>query len=78
MNGHKYLIYELNTRVWLNTLSRRAGKPITLANIPDPVIDHLAKLRVSAVWPMGVWTRSRGGRAGAGNVLNSAQSAQVL
>lgn len=65
MNGQKYLIYELNTRVWLNTLSRRAGKPITLANIPEQVIDHLAKLHVSAVWPMGVWTRSRGGREGA-------------
>lgn len=65
MNGQKLLIYELNTRVWLNTLSRRHNREITLENVPESVIDHLASLRINAVWPMGVWARSRGGREGA-------------
>lgn len=65
MNGRKYLIYEINTRVWLNTLSRRFGKPITLANVPEVVVEDLTKLRISAIWLMGVWSRSKAGREGA-------------
>lgn len=65
MRIDKFLIYEINTRVWLNTLSRRYNKTITLANIPETVVDELAKLNVSAIWLMGVWTRSKGGREGA-------------
>ena len=28
-------IYEINTWVWLNELSQRYQRPITLANLPD-------------------------------------------
>ncbi len=61
----KFLIYEINTRVWLNTLSRKHGREITLANIPDSVVRELAGLNVDAIWLMGVWARSRLGIAGA-------------
>lgn len=62
MNDGKLIIYEINTRVWLNTLSRRFGREITLANVPETVIDELAALKISGIWLMGVWTRSRAGR----------------
>lgn len=54
----KPFIYEINTWVWLNTLSRSHNRPITLDNVPDEALDELAELGVDAVWMMGVWTRS--------------------
>jgi hypothetical protein len=65
MDGRKFLIYEINTRVWLNTLGRRHGKAVTLANVPDAVIKDLARHGIGAVWLMGVWTRGKGAREGA-------------
>ena len=38
----KTLIYEINTRVWLNALSRHAARPVTLESVPDGVIAGLA------------------------------------
>jgi hypothetical protein len=52
------LVYEINTWVWLNELSRRAAKPISLASIPDEEWDFIASLGIDAVWFMGVWERS--------------------
>jgi hypothetical protein len=56
-------IYELNTAVWLGDLSRRAGRPVDLSNIPSDEWDKLAALHVDAVWLMGVWERSPAGLA---------------
>ncbi|MBX3085893.1 MAG: alpha-amylase [Anaerolineae bacterium] len=56
------LVYEINTWVWLNDLSSRYNKPITLASIPDEVIDELAGWGMDAIWTMGVWERSPRGR----------------
>lgn len=61
----KFLIYEINTRVWLNTLSRKHGKTITLANVPESVVKDLAALNVDAIWLMGIWKRSPLGISGA-------------
>ncbi len=64
MNWPKYpLIYEINTWVWLNELSRKHRRPITLADIPAAEWDALAQLGMDAVWLMGVWERSPAGRA---------------
>jgi len=57
------VIYELNTIAWLSELSRRAGKPVTLATVPEPVWEAIADLGVNAVWLMGVWERSPAGLA---------------
>ena len=51
-------IYEINTRVWLDELGRRAGRALSLASVPDREWDGLAALAVDAVWLMGVWERS--------------------
>ncbi len=57
------VIYEINTAVWLDALSRAAGRRITLADIPDAEWDEVIPAGVDAVWLMGVWERSPAGRA---------------
>jgi len=55
------LLYEINTWVWLDELSREAGRPLTLATVPGAVWDAVAALGFDAVWLMGVWERSPAG-----------------
>ncbi len=52
------VIYEINTWVWLNELSRQYRRAITLGNVPPEQWDAIASLGVGAVWLMGVWERS--------------------
>ncbi len=52
------IIYEINTWVWLNELSRQNKRIITLGTIPTEQWDAIAALGVDAVWLMGVWERS--------------------
>lgn len=54
----KPIIYQINTWVWLNTLSRKYQQPITLHNVPEEVLNELTAYGFDAVWLMGVWTRS--------------------
>jgi hypothetical protein len=54
-------IYEINTWVWLAEVSRKAGRPLTLASVPDREWDTIAGLGFDAVWLMGVWERSPAG-----------------
>jgi hypothetical protein len=51
-------LYEINTWAWLEELSARHKKNITLANVPDAEWDALAKLSFNIIWFMGVWKRS--------------------
>jgi hypothetical protein len=51
-------IYEINTWVWLDELSRKARHPLTLAAVPDAEWDAIAALGFDAVWLMGVRERS--------------------
>ncbi|MBL8147622.1 MAG: alpha-amylase [Anaerolineae bacterium] len=57
-SGGKPVIYEINTAVWLNSLSAQAGRPVTLADVPEVVIDALAAPGITMIWLMGVWERS--------------------
>jgi hypothetical protein len=57
------VIYEVNTAVWLDELSRAAGRPVTLADVPDSGWDTITPSGVDAVWLMGVWERSPDGLA---------------
>ena len=56
------VIYEINTWLWLNELSRRYQTPIILANVPDAEWDAITAWSPDAVWLMGVWERSARGR----------------
>jgi hypothetical protein len=61
----KLFIYEINTWVWLTEISRQRGETITLANVPEDVIDSIALPGVDYIWMMGVWKRSPFGRQNA-------------
>lgn len=65
----KPYIYQINTWVWLEQLSRQYNTPIHLGNVPDEVLDQLASLNVDAIWLMGVWHRSTAVRASALNYI---------
>ncbi len=54
----KPFLYEINTWVWLTTLSQQYNQTITLKNVPDEVLDELAGYGVDAIWLMGAWHRS--------------------
>lgn len=56
-------IYEINTWVWLDEMTRKIHLPISLANVPPEKWDELEHLNIDAVWLMGVWERSPRGIA---------------
>ena len=56
------LVYEVNTWVRLGELSHQAGRPLTLAEIPQAELEHWAELGFDGVWLMGVWSRSPAAR----------------
>ena len=57
----KPVIYEINTAIWLGDLSRAAGRPVTLADVPASAWDDVTPAGADAVWLMGVWERSPAG-----------------
>src|SRR6476646_7154799 len=62
MVEHPFL-YEINTGVWLEELSRRLGTSVSLDGVPAEEWDAVAELGFDAVWLMGVWERSPDGVA---------------
>lgn len=50
------LLYEINTRCWLNELSERHRRPVTLATVPDEEFAQWQRLGFTHIWLMGVWT----------------------
>jgi hypothetical protein len=57
------VIYEINTWVWLDELSRKYRKSVDLATVPPGEWDQIASGGFDAVWLMGVWERSPAGIA---------------
>ena len=57
------VIYEINTWVWIDELSRKHGRAVDLATVPHEEWDAIAAHGFDAVWFMGVWERSPAGIA---------------
>ncbi len=55
-------LYQINTRVWLNELSARLGRPATLEDIPDKQLDELKRLGFDWIYLLGVWQTGAAGR----------------
>ncbi len=55
-------LYEINAWLWLEELSARHGRTITLGSVPDKEWDVLRALGFDYVWLMGVWKRSPAAR----------------
>jgi len=49
------LLYEVATRHWLDRLSRREGRRVTLADVPEAELDRIAAAGFDYLWPMGAW-----------------------
>lgn len=61
MRTHPHL-YEISAWPWLDRLSRRRDRIVTLANVPDEEWDRIANDGFDIVYLMGVWRRSAVGR----------------
>ena len=57
LRAHPHL-YEINTWVWLEHLSQRLERKVTLGSIPDAEWNELRRLGFDLIWLMGVWERS--------------------
>lgn len=55
-------VYEINTWVWLDELSRARGQRVTLADVPEEELERLSAYGFDALWLMGVWERSAAAR----------------
>jgi glycosidase len=56
MNAPRYpSLYQINTRVWLTTLSRQLARRATLDDIPDAELDRLAAMGFDWIWLLSVW-----------------------
>ncbi len=55
-------LYQINTRVLMQELGRKLGRPATLDDIPDEDLDHVAHLNFDWVWFLGVWQTGAAGR----------------
>ena len=56
-------LFQINTRVWLNHLSRKAGKRIALADIDEVTLDGFAGQGLDWIWLLSVWQTGAAGRA---------------
>jgi hypothetical protein len=54
---HPHLL-EIPAWAWLEELSLREGRPISLAQVPDAEWDRVRDLGFDLVWLMGIWKRS--------------------
>jgi hypothetical protein len=61
MRSHPHL-YEISAWPWLERLSRRENRKITLENVPGAAWDAIATAGFDCVYLMGVWKRSAVGR----------------
>jgi hypothetical protein len=48
-------LYQVNTRVWLTSLSQALGRPAQLDDIPDAELDRLAGMGFDWLWFLSVW-----------------------
>src|SRR5271166_5072873 len=56
-------LFQINSRVWLQRLSREAGKRVTLADIDDATLDGFAERGFDWIWLLSVWQIGAAGRA---------------
>jgi hypothetical protein len=55
-------LYQVNTRVWLTSLSEGLGRPAQLDDIPDVELDRLAKMGIDWIWFLSVWRTGNAGQ----------------
>ncbi len=63
IRAHRPLLYQVNTRVLLGERGRSLGRPATLDDFPDAMLDDAAARAFAWVWFLGVWTTGPAARA---------------
>ncbi len=53
------LLHQVNTRVWLQDLSWRLERPVTLDDVPDDELDRWKDSGFDWVWLLGIWRLGR-------------------
>ena len=61
LRPHPHL-YQIHSWAWLDALSRAAGRPMKLGDVPDTAWDGLRETGFDIVYLMGIWQRSPAGR----------------
>ena len=56
------ILYELDTRAWLDGLSRTYGRRIHLGDVPADALDPILGTGCDLIWLMGVWQTGPAGR----------------
>lgn len=59
------VLYQINTLPWLNGLSNKYGRKLSLETIPDKEWEALLMRGFDYVWLMGIWQRSPAARGSA-------------
>jgi len=57
------LLYQVNTRVWLQERGAALNRQATLDDVPDAFIDEVAGRGFQWIWWLGVWQTGAAGRA---------------
>jgi len=57
------ILYEIDTRSWLERLSREHGRRVHLGDVPPAALEPLLESGIDLVWLMGVWRTGPAGRA---------------
>jgi glycosidase len=68
------LLYEINTRCWLAELSSRAGRRLTLAEVPDSEFEFWERCGFTHIWLMGVWYVGKRSAAHSGQIFAAHRS----
>jgi alpha amylase-like protein len=55
-------LYQVNTRVWLTSLSQSLGRLATLDDIPDADLDRLSTMGFDWIWLLSVWQTGPAGQ----------------
>jgi len=63
VRARRPLLYQVNTRVLLGERGRALGRPATLDDFPDAMLDDVATRGFQWVWLLGVWTTGPAARA---------------
>ena len=63
MKNQKYpTLYQINTRVWLNELSSKLGRPATLDDVEDSDLDNILWKGFDWVWLLSIWQTDLAGQ----------------
>lgn len=56
------MLFQFNTRVSLQEIAGQLGRPATLKDVPNHLLDHLEAHGFKWFWSLGVWTTGSAGR----------------